>query len=220
VRAGGRVGWTELDVRVGDPRLPSMSGTEAQLGLRGIYDSQTNYFTPSTGLRLVGRSRWLATAPHATIADTSVSSEGLVQAELSGSNFWSTNGRRDRVFLLGAGGTSFDTHALAPEQFSLGLPFRLEGYAVGERRGDHFALITAGYLHGIHQLPAFFGGSVFVGGWIENGSAWGMFVDARLETQFGVGLLVDTFLGPALVGGTMGVRGERRAYLGFGGIFP
>lgn len=220
VRAGVRTGWTRLEARVGDPRLPSMSGNETQLGLRGIYDTQTHYFTPSGGLRLVGRTRWIASAPHATIADTSVSSEGLVQSELSGSHFWSTNGRRSRVFLLGAAGTSFDTHGLAFEQFSLGLPFRLEGYAVGERRGDHYGLLTAGYLHGIHRLPDFFGGGVFLGGWIENGSAWSDFDDARLETQFGVGLLVETFLGPALVGGTIGVRGERRAYLGFGGIFP
>ena len=220
VRAGGRFGWTKLDVRVGDPRLPSMSGNETQLGLRGIYDSQTHYFTPSSGVRLVGRTRWIASSPHATIADTSVSSEGLVQGELTGSNFWSTNRRRDRVFLLGAGGTSFDTHALAPEQFSLGLPFRLEGYGVGERRGDHYALLTAGYLHGIHRLPDFFGGGVFLGAWVENGTIWGDFVDARLETQLGLGLLVETLVGPAMFGGTLGIRGERRVYLGFGGIFP
>lgn len=221
VRGGLRVGHTDLDVRVGNPGLPSMSGGETQLRLRWIYDTQTHYLAPSSGLRLIARSRYvIASADPPPFAAITTTNDGLVQAELHGSQFWSARQNRDRVFVTGAGGTSFDGDPLPPDQFPLGLPMRLDGFGFGERRGDHFAVLTVGYLYALHHLPEFFGGGVFLGGWLENGSAFETIDDATLETQLGVGLLVETFVGPALIAGTAGVHGERRLSVGFGRIFP
>ena len=198
-----------------------MSGKEAQLRLRWIYDTQTHYITPSRGLRLIARSRYVFAAPEPPPSPLiTATNDGLTQAEVHGSQFWSTRQKRDRVFLTGAGGTSFGTNPLVTDQFPLGLPMRLDGFGFGERRGDHFAVVTVGYLYALHHLPEFFGGGVFVGGWLENGSAFDAVDDARLETQVGVGLLVETFVGPALIGATAGVHGERRLSVGFGRIFP
>jgi NTE family protein len=221
LRGGVRVGHTDLDVRVGNPGLPSMSGAETQLRLRWTYDSQTHYLAPSSGLRLIARSRYvIAAADPPPLAAIRMTNDGLVQAELHGSLFWSARDKRDRVFVTGAGGTSFDGRPLPTDQFPLGLPMRLDGFGFGERRGDHFGVLTVGYLHAIHHLPEFFGGSVFLGGWLENGSAFDTLDEATLETQVGAGLLVETLIGPALVGATAGVHGERRLFVGFGRIFP
>lgn len=221
LRLGFRGGHTDADVRVGNPGFPSTSGAETQLRVRGIYDSQTHYIAPARGLRVKGTARYVVSAPDppATSAVTATN-DGLIQAELAGSHFWSIRHQRDRIFLTGAGGTSFDGDPLPGDEFELGVPFRLEGYGVGERRGDHFAVLTVGYLHALHYLPEFFGGGVFAGAWLENGSAFDVVDEATLETQLGVGLIVETLIGPALVDGTVGVRGERRLYLGFGRIFP
>jgi NTE family protein len=221
LRGGIRIGHTDSRVQVGNPGLPSMSGPETQARLRWIHDTQTHHITPSGGLRLVGKARYVISSPDpAPFAGLTATNDGLVQAELLGSHFWSARQRRDRVFVTGGGGTSFDGNPLPTDEFQLGFPFRLDGFGVGERRGDHFAVLTVGYLYGVHQLPEFFGGGVFLGAWLENGSAFETTSDATYEMQVGVGMLVETFVGPALIGATAGIHGERRFYFGFGGIFP
>lgn len=221
LRGDVRVGHMVIRPRVGDPRLPSMSGPDAQVGLRWIYDAQTHHIAPTSGLRLLTAVRSVLMSPDPPASSgISATNDGLVQADVQGSYFWSARGRRDRVFVTGGGGTSFGGHPLATDQFQLGLPFRLDGFSVGERRGAHFAALTGGYLYGLSRLPEFFGGDLFVGAWLENGAAFDALADATLETQLGAGMLVETLVGPALLGATIGAHGARRLYVGFGGIFP
>lgn len=87
----------------------------------------------------------------------------MIQAELEGSHFWSWREKTRRVFIVGAGGTSFGTSPLPTAQFVLGSPFKLDAFNVGERRGDNYAIVTAAYLHVVSRLPDFFGGPVIVG---------------------------------------------------------
>ena len=96
---------------------------------------------------------------------------------------------------------------------------RLGAYDLGEFRGDHYAVVTAGYLRGIGRLPDFLGGPIFAGGWLENGSAFDDFKDATLRTNGGVGLILDTLIGPMLVGSSFGFDGDWRYYLAIGRIF-
>lgn len=219
LRGGVRVSHRDLDVRVGLPGLPSVRGMVTQLRLRGTYDSQTHFFVPSSGLRVVGKARYILAAPSVTLAGTTVSSEGVGQAELVGSRFWSARQRRDRIVIAGWGGTSFDTEPLVTEQFPLGLPFRLDGYGFGERLGDHVVTLAAGYLYSLHHLPEFLGGEVHLGTWGQTGSVFDG-SDGNLEAQLAIGLLVETLVGPALVGATAGIHGERRINVVFGSFVP
>ena len=76
--------------------------------------------------------------------------------------FWSLR-RRDRVFVVAGGATSFDGKPLPTEQSSVGRPFLLGAFEPGQFRGDHFAVVTAGYLRGVGRLPDFLGGPIFIG---------------------------------------------------------
>jgi NTE family protein len=146
------------------------------------------------------------------------SNDELVQAELEGSNFWSWHERMRRVFVVGAGGTSFGGSPLANTQFTLGAPFKLDAFSVGERRGDNYAVVTAGYLHVVSRLPDFLGGPVVAGIWSENGAAFDKLSDAAFETQLGFGVVSETFIGPSFIGYSIG-RNARRLFVSFGRVF-
>ena len=146
------------------------------------------------------------------------SNDGLIQADIQGSSFWSWHEKARRIFIVGAGGSSFGTLPLPTAQFTLGAPFQLDAFSVGERRGDNYAVVTAGYLHMVSRLPDFLGGPVIVGAWSENGSAFDKFSDAAFETQLGFGAVTETFVGPAFVGYSIG-RGARRFFVSFGRVF-
>lgn len=85
------------------------------------------------------------------MAGVTRTNEGLTQAQVEFSSFWTVR-RRNRPFVVAVGGTSFDGKPLPTEQFSLGRTFRLDAFSVGERRGDHVLLGTVGYLRQVGRL--------------------------------------------------------------------
>ena len=96
---------------------------------------------------------------------------------------------------------------------------RLSGSArtvPGELRGPHYYVATGGYLRQVGRLPDFMGGPVFAGGWLENGDAFDEWSQARWRTNGGVGLVMDTLVGPVIVAGSWGFDGRWRTYLGVG----
>jgi NTE family protein len=96
---------------------------------------------------------------------------------------------------------------------------RLGAYNIGEFRGDHYAVITAGYLRGIARLPDFMGGPVFVGGWVENGSAFDDIDSAKFRTNVSLGALADTLVGPVLLAVSFDFSGASRYYVAVGRLF-
>ena len=89
----------------------------------------------------------------------------------------------------------------------------------GSSRGDHYGVLTAGYLHGIARLPDFLGGPVWLGGWLEHGSAFNDIDTATWQTNVSTGVLADTIIGPALLAASIDVRGGWRYYIGVGRLF-
>jgi NTE family protein len=218
-RIGTEAGYYSARVKVGDPGLPSLSGPQSQLVASAIYDDQDSPVVPSGGLRVVGTAGHVMSTPR--IRDTLVISRsnlGLTQAELTGSYFWSWNEKVERLFVVSGVGSSFGGLPLPTDQFVLGLPFRLDAFSIGERRGDDVATLTGGYLHVIGRLPDFLGGPILVGAWAETGSAFDRQSTSAIEAQFGVGAILDTFLGPALVSYSLGST-ERRLHVGFGRLW-
>ena len=216
VAGGVDIGRLSADVRAGDPGLPSLSGAESVAHIVYERDGQDSPVVPSKGWRLLAQARQFLTTPE--IADVARTNKGLTQAEATVSSFWSV-GRRSRVFVVAAAGTSFDDKPLPTEQFSLGRPFHLDAFAIGEHRGDHVLLGTIGYMRQIGRLPDFLGGPVFLGGWLQNGSVWESDTDADFNSQVGAGLVLDTLIGPVLVGTGVGLDGGWRTFMGVGRIF-
>ena len=54
---------------------------------------------------------------------------------------------------------------------------------------------------------------------MENGAVFDRIDDADVKTNASVGALVDTLIGPMLVGGSFGFIGTWRYYVGIGRIF-
>jgi NTE family protein len=109
--------------------------------------------------------------------------------------------------------------ALPTYEFSLGTPFRLGAYAAGELRGPHYYIATGGYLRRVARLPDFLGGPVFAGAWLENGDAFDEWQQAGWRTNGGVGIVMDTLVGPVVLAGSWSFDGRWRTYVGIGRVF-
>jgi NTE family protein len=216
VSGGLTVGRLSADVRAGDPGLPGLSGIESIAFVQYERDGQDSPVIPSRGWRLVAQARRFLTTPNAP--NVTRTNDGLTQADANVSSFWTVR-RRNRLFVVASAGTSFDNTPLPTEQFTLGRLFRLDAYSVGERLGDHLVLGTVGYLRQVGRLPDFLGGPVFAGLWIENGSAFNDTGDVDVHTQTGLGVILDTLLGPVVVGTGIGLDGGWRTFMGVGRIF-
>ena len=218
LRLGMSFGHLNAAIEAGDPQLPELSGRETRARLQFRHDGQDSVVVPSQGVRSVAVIDHILSAPDLPPTyQTTRSNEGVTQADVRASIFWSL-GQRGRTFLVGGAGTSWG-HPLATEQFELGSPLRLGALDVGELRGDHYGVLTAGYLHGIARLPDFLGGPVWLGGWLENGSAFNDIDTAKWQTNVSTGVLADTIIGPTLLAASIDLRGGWRYYIGVGRLF-
>ena len=176
--------------------------------------------TPTTPASVHSRLNWKKPVrSRISVQDeTFVFDESLTQLSAGGSHFWSV-GPAGRAFAYGSVGTSFDHDPLPTHEYLLGSPFTLSAYDLGEVRGAHYYIATAGYLRRLGRLPDFMGGPVFAGGWIENGDAFDDWSLAGLRTNAGAGIIMDTLVGPVLLAGSWSFDGRWRTYLGVGRLF-
>jgi hypothetical protein len=101
----------------------------------------------------------------------------------------------------------------------LGGPLRLSAYGRDEFRGNKYVLIGGGYLHNIGYLPAFLGRKIYAGGWYEGGQTYIRRADANFLNDASGGLIFETILGPATIGGSWGEGGRGRLFLSLGRFF-
>src|SRR5262249_26191422 len=203
-------------ILAGDPGLPELGGAETLARLRFVVDQQDSEVVPSRGLRLLTTLSQTIAAPE--VPGAARTNTDLTQAELSLSSFHPV-GTRYRLFASFAGGTSFDDHPLPTRQFTVGYPFVLDAFTPGEHRGDHYAVLTLGAMRRFGRLPAFLGGPIFAGLWLENGSVFNSHQDADFNSQIGVGVVTETLVGPIFLGTSAGLDGGWRVRFGIGRIF-
>jgi NTE family protein len=216
ITGGFRIGHVDDHVRAGDPGLPELSGREASFRIRYLLDQQDSPVIPSRGVRIAGGL--LQTFDSPEIPDVQRTNRDLTQAEL-GISMFRPFGSRNRLFGLLTGGTSFDDTPLPTRQFTVGYPFILDAFGVGEQRGDHFGVLTLGAFRRIGRLPDFLGGPVFAGAWLENGAVFDTHEKADFHSQLGLGLVSDTLVGPVLLGTSFGFDGGWRVTFGVGRVF-
>ena len=213
VWGGLRFGHVDASSRAGDPGLPEASGANDEFRLGFIHDGQDSPVVPSRGAQvLVGLTHYIQSP---SVPDVERTNKGVTQLEGAYSRFWSWR-RRNRLFVVGSGGTSFDGHPIS--QFALGYPFRLDAFRIGEHRGDHYGVLTIGAARQVGRLPDFIGGPVFVGTWLQNGSAFDTNEDADINSQASLGLVLDTLLGPVVAGTSFGFDGGFRLFVGVGRV--
>lgn len=213
---GGR---TSSFVRVGDPGLPGLSGSEAGLDLVWRLDTQDSPVVPSRGSYVSASLHRVFNGPDIAVGDTRLpGTNSLTQAAARTSTFW-TLGERGRLFAYTAFGSTFEGDPLITNEFALGQPLRLAAYRARELRGAHQYVVTAGYLRQAARLPDFLGGPVFVGAWLENGDAFDEWRSATIRTNVSGGVVMDTIAGPVLIAVSSGFDGRWRTFLGVGRIF-
>ncbi len=207
LRAGYAIGFEKASRRIGDPLLPESKGKFSVASLRWTYDGLDQAQVPREGLLLRNSlSHYF---------DTAGIAGGLSQAE-SRATFFVPLSERNTIFSFGGMGTSFGTTAPVLRQFALGGPFRLGGYGVDEFRSSNYAYGGGGILHSRQILPALFGGKGYVGAWYEGGSAFERFRDASYRQSLSGGVVVETPLGPILLGAGVNESGKGRIFFSFG----
>jgi NTE family protein len=220
-RVGATLGHLDANVIVGDPGLPAAAGKASRAHAVWRMNTQDRVVVPTRGLSAQTTFEYTVDGPDITStgqADATRSSVDLPQ--FSGeANSFKTIGPKSTVFWLAGAGTSFSKHPLPFDQFVLGTPLHLSAYSVGEVRGDHYWLGTAGYLREIGRMPDFLGGAAHVGVWFENGDAFDDWDKLSWRTHVTTGLIVDTLIGPMLLGGSGGFDGRWRTYVGIGRLF-
>jgi NTE family protein len=185
-----------------------------------VLDTQTSPLVPTRGLRLRSSLRRFFSAPTASEQSATFvdSPQNFTSGEVRTSWFRRSASRADRLFVIGEVGTSFGDHPLVND-FALGGPLRLGAFNNDELRGDNYLLGVGGYLHGIGRLPDVLGGSIFLGGWLEGGSAFDNWDNKDWKSDATVGLILETLLGPVFVGGSIGFTGGGRFYIALGPLF-
>jgi NTE family protein len=219
LRIGAYAGRLVANVQVGNPGLPQVEGKELVTEIRWRHDSQDSPVIPSRGTAVYSGLRHVFDGPDITPPlESGRSSVDLTQVSGESSTFWTVR-ERGRLFLVGGGGTSFGDRPLPTDQFTLGSPFHLGALDHGEVRGDHYYVLTGGYLQQFGRLPDFMGGPIFLGGWLEAGNAFDSGVRATPRSNASAGVILDTLVGPVILAGSAGFDGRWRTYVGVGRIF-
>ncbi len=218
LRAGADIVHVGEEVQVGDPALPGAEGTEKFATAQVAVDTQDSPVMPSRGIHALGRVRRFVSSPDPT-GDPAVtagieSPQRFWQAEFDASVFRRLT-RRDRLFVRGAGGTSFGAHPYV-EDFSLGGPFRMTAFRNDELRGANFALAGAGYIRELRLLPGWVGTHVYLVTWTECGSTFQSRADVAWHTDISTGIVIDSMIGPLFFGGSAGPGGHARFYISLG----
>ena len=219
LRLGAYVARSSASISVGDPGFPELRGRQTAAEAVWRLDTQDSPVVPSRGVLAEVRLSRVFDVPSVAVGDETFDVPGdFTQLSAAANRVWSV-GRRGRLFLVGNIGTSFDDEPLPTSEFALGLPFRLGAYDLGEVRGAHSYVATGGYLRQIGRLPDFMGGPVFAGGWLENGDAFDDWSKAAWRVNNGIGVLMDTLIGPVIIAGEWDYDGRWRTYLGVGRAF-
>jgi hypothetical protein len=79
--------------------------------------------------------------------------------------------------------------------------------------------VTLGAARQIARLPDLLGGPVFASAWLENGAVFNSNAAVEVRSHIGFGTILDTLVGPVLIAGSTGTRGEWRTLVGVGRIF-
>ena len=221
IRSEIRFGYDEADVRarlrIGVPTLPEANGSDRGLTLRWVFDGQNSPLVPSRGAFLRTWLRYNFDTPAIVDAGGTelLHPRDVPQGEARVSWFKRVRPRQ-RLFLSGGAGTSFGEDP-GFNQFRLGGPARLGAFNNDQIRGDNYVLGVGGLLHEWFRLPDVIGGNAYLGGWLEQGSAFNAWNDADYKAALSAGVVLETLLGPVFLGFSQSLTdGNNRFYLALG----
>jgi NTE family protein len=207
-RLGYRAGHQDARVTVGQPFGADYDGSLQMARFQWAYSSADDPLLPRKGLDWKLNAGWYFAAPGAT------EEFGAVENRIR----WSIPvGSDHSVFVLAAGGASVHHDSPLPQQFSLGGPFRLGAFQVGELHGENYLLGGLGYLRSVGQLPT--GRKIHAGIWFESGGVGREWPDLELTSALSVGVFSSTLFGPVYGSLSFNQDSDVEMFIGLGHIF-
>ena len=175
-----------------------------------VRDHTNEPVIPTKGYYLQCRFYWYDTSPGAT--------EAFPSLDLY-TSFFHPILRKDSVFLIARGGSTFGSNGTGTPQFFLGGPGHLSAYGINELFGNQYFLGRVGYLHKIFTLPPFVGKQVYLYGAGEVGKMYDDPTAPRLSGDGALGLLAETVFGPVLIRGSVGDTDHHKWFFPIGARF-
>jgi NTE family protein len=220
LRFESRLGYTvehvSKDVRIGEPSLPNVNGRQRYVEALATYDGQTGPTIPDRGVYLKTNLRRFLEVPGVMTPVRTVQEDpdDLWSGQASLSWFHSI-GRRGRLFMRGAGGSSFGDTAVV-NAFTLGGPFDLGAFYANQLRGSNYVLANLGYFHEIGTLAEGALGRLYVGTWLDEGAAFEQLKTAAFQTNVSGGFVLESPIGPLFAGASVDFDGRYRIYFSLG----
>jgi NTE family protein len=200
--------------QIGAQDLPNVAGRQGVSQVRYSLDHTDDPTVPRQGIRIQSNFSFFDANPGAT--------QHFPLAEVRTGIFHRIS-KPSSLFLLSSGGTTFGYHDTGLPPFYLGGPGRLAAYGPNEFITNQYFLFQAGYVRRLTQLSPLLGNNVYFIGSYEIGKAYGNDFstnnESRLPNDVNAAILVQTFLGPIVMGGSVGDRAHRKFYFQVGRFF-
>jgi NTE family protein len=213
LRFGYQIEHFSLSRSIGIPGvLTDVSGRQGFSRLRFITDHTDDPTLPRQGYLLQSRFEFYDANPGAT--------EHFPLAELRTGVFHRVL-KTNSLFLLASGGSTLGYRHTGFPSFGLGGPQRLAAYGSNELLTNQYFLFQPGYIRRLKELSPLLGKNVYLVTDYEIGKAYGPFnaADSRLPMDFNAAVLVQSFIGPVVFGGSVGDRGHHKFYFQLGRLF-
>jgi NTE family protein len=214
LRFGYQLEHLSLTRSIGIPSevLHDVSGRQGFTRLRYIIDHTNDPTLPRNGYFVQSRLEFYDGNPSA--------SEHFPLAELRTGVFHpilTTNS----IFMIASGGSTMGYRNTGIPMFGLGGPQRLAAYGTNELLTNQYFLFQPGYIRRLKELRPLLGENVYLVTNYEIGKAYGALntLDSRLPNDFNAAVLVQSFIGPVVFGGSVGDRGHHRFYFQLGRYF-
>jgi NTE family protein len=219
LRFGYQIEHLSVSREIGTPDFSSGSGRQSFSRLQFVEDHLDNPIVPHQGYYAKYGFRYYDANLDAT--------ENFPWTQLQ-TQFFQRVSKPGSVFLLASGGSTFDfSHTGTVPLFSLGGPTRLAAYGPNELLTNQYFLFQPGYLHRMKELSPILGGTVHLFGMYEVGKAYRALnplsptsdLPTRFSWDFNGGVILNTFLGPIVFGGSAGDHGHGKFYFQLGQFF-
>jgi len=209
LRFGYEGGYLSLNEEVGetDAALPLESGRVGYTRARYAYLGTNSATVPTAGWMLYAQARYWDAYPNAGYSFPS--------AELRVMDFVPVSAK-STIYGGASGGTTLWKNPGGLPLYSLGGSLRLPAYNQNELLTNQYFLFQAGYEYQLGSLPALIGGKVLLMGGVDVAKAYYLPNKPDLPLDGWAGVVVNTFLGPFLIGGSIGDSGHRKFFVQFG----
>jgi NTE family protein len=214
LRFGYQLEHLSLTRSIGIPSevLHDVSGRQGFTRLRYIIDHTNDPTLPRKGYFVQSRLEFYDGNPSA--------SEHFPLAELRTGIFHPIL-KTNSIFMIASGGSTMGYRNTGIPMFGLGGPQRLAAYGTNELLTNQYFLFQPGYIRRLKELTPLLGENVYLVTNYEIGKAYGALntLDSRLPNDFNAAVLVQSFIGPVVFGGSVGDRGHHRFYFQLGRYF-